>query len=103
VRAAEQLARGGVAALEDPPERLGRRFARLAKADGTSAVPPARTLAVAGQVLLAVLGDLAGVVALRPAESFATSTTTPRLPPAPLSASERTPDALLSSEKMMRT
>jgi hypothetical protein len=66
VRTAEQLAGDGVAALEDPPERLGVGFAVLAEGGGALAVPPARALAVPGQVFLVVLGDLAGVVVLPP-------------------------------------
>jgi hypothetical protein len=66
VRPSEQLAGLGVAALEDPLERLGAGLAVLAEAGGAGAVPPAWALAVAGQVLLVVLGDLTGVVVLPP-------------------------------------
>jgi hypothetical protein len=64
VGAAEQLAGVGVAPLEDPLEPFGGRGAFLAERRGAGAVPAARGLAVAAQVLFAVVGDLADVVVL---------------------------------------
>jgi hypothetical protein len=64
VGAAEQLAGVGVAALEHLPEARRGCFALQPQAAGAGAVPPARGLAVAGQILLVVGGQLAGVVGL---------------------------------------
>jgi hypothetical protein len=64
VRPAEQLTGVGVAAVEHPHERLGGGGALLAERGGALAEPAARGLAVAGEVLLAVVGDLAEVVVL---------------------------------------
>ena len=61
---AEQLAGGGVAALEHGLEPGHGCFALQPQAAGAGAVPPAWGLAVAGQVLLVVGGQLAGVVGL---------------------------------------
>ena len=62
--AAEEFAGGGVAALEHGLEPGHGCFALQPKGGGAGAVPPARTLAVAGQILLVVGGQLAGVVLL---------------------------------------
>ena len=64
MRAAEQLAGRGVAALEHGLEPGHRCFALQPEAAGAGAVPPAWGLTVAGQVLLVVGGQLAGVVLL---------------------------------------
>jgi hypothetical protein len=62
--AAEELAGVGVAALEHSLE-LGRGcFALQPEGAGAEAVPPAWGLAVAGQILLVVSGQLAGVILL---------------------------------------
>jgi hypothetical protein len=66
VGAAEQLASGGVAALEHGLEPGRRCFALHAKGGGAGAVPAAWGLAVAGQVLFVVGGQLARVVGLPP-------------------------------------
>jgi hypothetical protein len=52
----------GVAALEHPLEARHRCFAVQPQAGGAGAVPAPRGLAVAGQILLVVGGQLAGVV-----------------------------------------
>jgi hypothetical protein len=62
--AAQQLPRGGVTALEHGLEPRNRCFALQPECAGASAVPPARGLAVAGQILLVVDGQLADVVTL---------------------------------------
>jgi hypothetical protein len=64
VGAAEKLPGVGVAALEHALEARRRCFALQPQAGGAGAVPAAWTLAVAGQVLLVVGGQLAGVVRL---------------------------------------
>jgi hypothetical protein len=64
VGAAEQGAGVGVAAMEHVYERLGGGGAVLAKRGGALAEPAARGLAVAGEVLFAVVGDLAEIVVL---------------------------------------
>jgi hypothetical protein len=64
VGAAEQLASCRVAALEHSLEPGHRCFALQSQAGGAGAVPPAWGLAVAGEVLLVVGGQLAGVVGL---------------------------------------
>jgi hypothetical protein len=66
MRSAQQLPRSRVAALEHGLEPGHRCFALQPKAAGAGAVPPAWGLAVAGQILLVVLGELAGVVLLPP-------------------------------------
>src|SRR5215218_1003345 len=66
MRAPQQLASGGVPAFEHGLEPGHRCFALQPEAAGAGAVPPAWTLAVAGQVLLVVGGQLAGVVRLPP-------------------------------------
>jgi hypothetical protein len=64
VGAAEQFPGVGVAAMEHPHERLGAGDAALAQRLGAATEPAAWRLAVAGQVLFAVAGDLADVVVL---------------------------------------
>jgi hypothetical protein len=56
VRSAQELAGCGVAALEHGLEPGHRCFALQPEAAGTGAIPPARGLAVAGQVLFVVGG-----------------------------------------------
>jgi hypothetical protein len=99
--AAQQLAGSGVAPLEHGLEPGHRCFALQPEGRGGGAVPAAWGLAVAGQVLFVVGGQLAGVVGL-PAHRqlgdighhLAASL------PAFVGASERTGGALLSSEKI---
>ena len=64
--AAQQLPGVGVAALEDSLERLRGGDPLLTEGRGAGAVPAARSLTVAAQVLLAVVGNLADVVVLPP-------------------------------------
>jgi hypothetical protein len=66
MRAAEELAGVGVAALEHPLEPRRRCFAFQPECAGAGAVPAARGLPVAGQVRLVVGGQLAGVILLPP-------------------------------------
>jgi hypothetical protein len=66
MRAAQQLASGRVAAFEHGLEFGHGCFAMQPQGDGAGAVPAACTLAVAGQVLLVVGGQLASVVLLPP-------------------------------------
>jgi hypothetical protein len=87
VETAQQLPRRRVAALEHGLEPARRCFALQPEGGGTGAVPAARGLTVAGQVLLVVGGQLAGVVRLPPTDSLAMSATTPPLPPALAGAS----------------
>jgi hypothetical protein len=63
---AEQFAGGGVAALEHGLEPGRRCFALQPQAAGAGAVPPARGLAVARQILFVVGGQLASVILLPP-------------------------------------
>jgi hypothetical protein len=81
VRAAEQLAGVGVAAVEDAHERLGGGGAVLAERGGALAEPAAGGLAVAGEVLLAVVGDLAEVVVLAADRQLGDVHDHPRNPP----------------------
>ena len=62
--APQQLAGGGVAALEDGLEPRRRCFALQPQPGGAGAVPAAWRLSVAGQVRLVVDGQLPGVVGL---------------------------------------
>ena len=64
VGAAQQLSGVGVAALEHGLEPRHRCFALQPKASSAGAVPAARGLTVARQILLVVGGQLAGVVRL---------------------------------------
>jgi hypothetical protein len=66
VGAAEQLAGVGVAALEHPPEPPDRCFAFQPEGGSALAVPAAWGLTVAGQILLVVGGQFAGVIRLPP-------------------------------------
>jgi hypothetical protein len=96
---AEELAGVGMAALEHGLEPSRRCFALQAQAAGAGAVPPARTLAVAGQILFVVGGQLAGVVRLPPHRQLGDVGHHPTAAlPAVVGASERTRGALLSSE-----
>jgi hypothetical protein len=65
-RAAELLAGAGVLPGKQPLERRRRTLTLQAKRQGAATVEHPWRLAVAGQVLLAVAGDLAGVVVLPP-------------------------------------
>jgi hypothetical protein len=100
MRAAEQLAAVGVAALEHAPEARRGCFALQAEGGGVGAVPPSWGLTVAGQILFVVGGQLAEVVVLPPGRQLGHVRHHPLLPPRPVGASERTPGALLSSEKI---
>jgi hypothetical protein len=64
--ATQELAGGGVAALEHGLEPRRQCFALQPKTAGASTVPAARGLPVARQILLVVGGQLAGVVRLPP-------------------------------------
>jgi hypothetical protein len=64
VGAAEEFAGVGVAALEPLLEARRRCFALQSEAGGVGTVPPSWGLAVARQVLLVVVGQLAEVVVL---------------------------------------
>jgi hypothetical protein len=66
MRAAQELAAVGMAALEHLPKARRRCFALQPKAAGAGAVPPAWGLTVARQILLVVGGQLTGVVLLPP-------------------------------------
>jgi hypothetical protein len=66
VGAAEQLPGRGVAALEHGLEPGQRCFALQPQAGGPGAIPAAWGLAVAGQILLVIGGQLTGVVLLPP-------------------------------------
>jgi hypothetical protein len=99
VGAAEELAGVGVTALEHPPEPRRGCFALQPQAAGAGAVPAARGLTVARQVLLVVGGQLAGVVLLPPHRELGDVGHHPaRSLLAFVGASERTPGALLSSD-----
>jgi hypothetical protein len=63
---AEELSAVWVAALEHPLEPRHRCFALQPEAAGAGAIPTARRLAVAGQILLVVGGQLTGVIRLPP-------------------------------------
>src|SRR5215218_6888449 len=95
---AQQLPRRRVAALEHGLEPGHGCFALQPKAAGAGAVPAAWRLAVAGQILLVVGGQLAGVVLLPPYRQFRDVGHHPPLPPAVVGVSERTRGALLSSD-----
>jgi hypothetical protein len=101
MRAAKQLPRLGVAALDEPPELLLRGLTFKAEARGGLAVPAAWGLAVAGQVLLAVVGEPLQVVVLAAGRQLGHVQHHLRPPPAPRCASERTPGALLSCSKLI--
>jgi hypothetical protein len=66
VGAAQKFASRRVAALEHGLEPGQRCFALQPQAPGAGAVPPARRLPVAGQVLFVVGGQLASVILLPP-------------------------------------
>jgi hypothetical protein len=101
MRAAEQLASAGVLAFEHGLEPGRRCFALQAERAGAGAVPAARGLAVAGQVLFVVGGQLAGVVRLSAHRELGDVGHHPAAPlPAFVGASTRTGGALLSSEKI---
>jgi hypothetical protein len=86
VEAAEELASCRVPALEHGLEPGHRCFALQAEGPGAGAVPPAGTLTVAGQILLVVGGQLAGV-RLPPHRQFGDVGHHPPLPPAFVGAS----------------
>jgi hypothetical protein len=95
---AEQLPSRRVAALEHGLEPGHRCFALQAQAPGASAVPAARGLAVTGQILLVVGGQLPGVVLLPPHRQLGDVGDHPAAPPAFVGASECTRGALHSSD-----
>jgi hypothetical protein len=91
MRAPQQLARGGVAALEHGLEPAPRCFALQPQRSGAGAIPPARGLTVAGQIRLVVGGQLAGVILLPPHRQLGDVGHHPAAPsPAVIGASERT-------------
>jgi hypothetical protein len=100
--AAEQLAGGGVPALEHSLEPARRCFALQPQAAGTGAIPPAWGLTVARQVLLVVGGQLTGVVLL-PADRELGDVGHHPAAPLPLSlARANAPVVHCSSEKIAR-
>jgi hypothetical protein len=100
VGAAKELTSVGVAALEHALEARRRCFALQPKRGGAGAVPASRGLTVAGQILLVIGGQLAGVVRLPPHRQLGNICHHPAVPlPAVVGASKRTRGALLSSEK----
>jgi hypothetical protein len=101
MRATQELASGGVAALEHGLEPGRRCFALQPDAAGAGAVPAAWTLTVAGEVLLVVGGQLAGVVLLPTNRELGDVGHHPAAPlPALVAARQRTSGALLSSENI---
>jgi hypothetical protein len=98
VGAAQELPSRRVAALEHGLEPGHRCFALQPERAGAGAVPPARGIAVAGQVRFVVSGQLAGVVLLPPHRQLGHVRHHLPRPPAFVGASERTPGALLSSD-----
>jgi hypothetical protein len=100
MRTAEELAGVGVAALEHCLEPGHGCFALQPEGAGAGAVPAAWTLAVARQVRLVVGSQLADVVLLPTHRQLGDVGHHLRLPPAFVGASERTPGALLSSERL---
>jgi hypothetical protein len=100
VGAAQQLAGVGVAALEHPPEPGHRCFALQAKRRGAGAVPAAWGLAVAGQILLVVGGQLTGVVGLPTHRQLGDVGHHPAAASRLRWREQRTSGALLSSEKI---
>ena len=100
VRPAQELAGIRVATLEHGLERRRRCFALQPKAAGAGAVPPPWTLAVAGQVLFVVGGQLVGVILLPAHRQLGDVGHHPAAPlPALVGASECTRGALLSSDE----
>jgi hypothetical protein len=95
---AEQLASRGVPALEHGLEPGHRCFALQPKVGGADAVPPAWGLAVAGQVLFVVGGQLAGVILLPPYRELGDVGHHPPLPSRRRWRQQRTRGALLSSD-----
>ena len=98
MRAAQQLAGVGVATLEHGLEPRRRCFALQPQGGGAGAVPSARGLTVAGQVLLVVGGQLAGVILLPTHPTTWRCRPPRRSPPCLRWRQQRTPGALLSSE-----
>ena len=98
--AAQQLARRRVAALEHGLEPGRRCFALQPQAGGAGAVPPARGLAVAGQILLVVGGQLTGVIGLPAHRQLGDVGHHPPLPPAFVGASNA-PLVHCSPQKMV--
>jgi len=93
---AQQLTRRWVLALEHGLEPGRRCFALQPQAGGAGAVPPAWGLAVAGQVLLVVGGQLAGVIRLPTYRELGDVGHHPnRSPPRRRRRQQRTPGALL--------
>jgi hypothetical protein len=97
---AHQLPGVGVTALEHTLEAGRRCFALQPKAAGAGAVPAARGLAVAGQILFVVGGQFASVILLPPHRKLGDVGHHPAASlPAFVGARERTPGALLSSDE----
>jgi hypothetical protein len=93
--AAQQLACGGIAALEHGLKPRRRCFALQPQTAGAGAVPPAWGLPVARQIRFVVGGQLAGVVGLAAYRELGDVGHHPPLPPAFVGASKRTRGALL--------
>jgi hypothetical protein len=99
MRTTQQLAGRWVPALEHGLEPRRRCFALQPEAPGAGAVPLAWTLAVAGQIRLVVGGQLAGVVLLPPHRELGDVGHHPAAPSRLRWRQQRTPGALLSSER----
>jgi hypothetical protein len=99
---AEQLPRRRVLALEHGLEPGHGCFALQPQAAGASAVPPAWGLTVAGQVLLVVGGQLAGVVRLPPHRELGDVGHHPPLPSSPSLAPANAPVVHCSPRKRLR-
>jgi hypothetical protein len=98
MRAAQQLASGGVAALEHLLEPRRRCFALQPQAAGAGAVPPAWGLPVAGQIRLVVGSQLPRVVGLPADREFGDVGHHPPLPSRRRWRQQRTPGGFLSSD-----
>jgi hypothetical protein len=98
VRAAEQLPRRGIAALEHGLESRRRCFALQPQRGGAGAVPAAWGLTVAGQVRLVVGGQLASVVRLPPHRQLGDVGHHPAAPSSPSLARANAPVVHCSSD-----
>jgi hypothetical protein len=98
MRAAQQLPGRGVAALEHGLEPRHGCFALQPEAAGAGAVPAAWGLTVAGQILLVVGGQLAGVVLLPPHRQLGDVGYHPPLPSRPSLARANAPVVHCSSD-----
>ena len=99
VRAAEELPSRGVAALEHRLESGRRCFALQAEAGGAGAIPGAWGLPVARQVLLVIGGQLASEILLATHRELGDVGHHPAASLPPRWRQQRTPGALLSSER----